>query len=142
MKIILSEVICVGKNISGIPEIYSAISIVFKKDADVIPIIEELNGIGIPNIAIRTPKIDPVVCLDIAIVKNESFWELNDALSKMFMYVDGNLHGLKEITQKYRGEIWIDMAFYQHGTYPALIISGQNMKKIHFLEANISIDPY
>ena len=83
-----------------------------------------------------------MVCLDIAIVKYEQFWELNDALTKMFLGVGDCLHPLKNIISKYQAETYIDIAFYHYGTYPALSIYGGNMEKIRFLEANISIDPF
>ena len=60
----------------------------------------------------------------------------------MFSRVDNYLNKIKEITKKYNGKICIDIAFYEYGTYPALLFSGENMKKIHYLEADISIDPY
>ena len=122
------------------PEIYAAISLVFNKTVDVTSVIDELKHLNLFEFKICEPKYEATTCLDIVIVQNEHFWELNDALTKMFSKVAGHLRELKQIATKYQGEVLIDIAIYQHGNYPAIVISGQNMKNIHFLEANISID--
>ena len=125
-----------------IPEIYCAITVLFDENMDVVPIVHSLRQIGISKVEIIKPQYDSVICLSIATVDNERFWYLDEALSKMFSQVGGCLSGLKEVVIKSRGEIRIDIAFYQYGTYPALEFSGDNMKKIRFLEADISIAPY
>lgn len=123
------------------PEIYAAISLSFGPSVDVGAIVNDLNKIGIYEIKVQRPKIDASLCVDIAIIHNEQFWELDDALTKMFLKVDQCLYELKRISTEYCGEIYIDIAFYQYGIYPTLVIHRNNMKKIHILEANLSIDP-
>ena len=91
------------------------------------------------EINVCKPKCESLVSLDIAIVKNERFWYLDDALTKMFSKIV-QIEQLKELVSKYKGTFCIDIAFYQNGTYPALEFIGDNMKKIRFLEADISID--
>ena len=125
-----------------IPEVHSAISFLFEKNADVDAITDALKGIGITDIRVRKPKNEPYVCFDFAIIHNEPFWELNDALTKMFSKVDGCLPQLKDILARHKGKSYIDIAFYQYGTYPSLEFYGENMKKICFLEADIGIDPF
>lgn len=124
------------------PEIYCAISVLFERDADIPSITDALSKIGIHDFKICIPKCDPVVCIDIAIIKYEPFWYLDEALTKMFRQVENSISDLKEIIKKFQGKVCIDVAFCKHGTYPALEFSGENMKKIHFLEADISIDPF
>ena len=126
----------------NIPEIYCAISISFGIDVDVLSIMGSLEHLGIENFEIHKPKCESLVCVDIAIIKNEPFWYLDEALTKMFLQVERSLPKIKEIIEKFHGEACIDIAFCQHGIYPALEFSGENMKKISFLEADISIDPY
>lgn len=125
-----------------IPEIYCAISLSFNKDIDTFSISNDLKKFGIQNIEIHKPKCEPIVCIDIAIIKNEPFWYLDEALTKMFLQVENRLTNIKEIIEKFHGKVCIDVAFYHYGTYPALKFSGENMKKIRYLEADISIDPY
>ena len=124
------------------PEMYAAISLIFAKDIDEMSVINELKNIGICDAKIRKPKYEDEVCVNIAAVQNKCFWELNDVLSEMFSKVEYCLGEIKDIAYKYRGDIYIDIAFCQHGTYPALVICGQNMKNICFLCAGISIDPF
>lgn len=124
-----------------IPEISCAISIVFEQDVEVDEIVSSLKEMGISEIDVCRPKCEPLVSLDIAIVKNERFWYLDDALTKMFSKINAIEH-LKEIVSEYGGAFCIDIVFYQYGTYPALEFIGDNMKKIRFLEADISIDAY
>ena len=124
------------------PEIYAAISLVFGIGINLPAVVSELDNICIHDIKIRKPKHEQATYIDVAIVQNERFWELNDALSMLFLKVENHLTELKNIATKYHADVYIDIAFYQHGNYPALIISGQNMKNIFQLEANISIDPF
>ena len=131
-----------NNGLGAVPEIYSAICISFNEDAAIDLIIEELNTAEIGMIKMRKPKFEASVVLELAIVYYERFWELDEALTKMFGQVAGRLEQLKNIANKYRGKMYIDIAFYQYGTYPALIFCGENMEKIRFLEADISIDPY
>ena len=130
------------EQINKIPQIYCAISVSFERNTDITSVSDSLNQIGIHNFEIHTPKCEPIVCLDIAIVKNEPLWYLDEALTKMFLQVENCLLDLKEIIKKFHGETCIDVAFYQYGTYPVLIFSGENMRKIRLLEADISIDPF
>lgn len=123
------------------PEIYCAISIIFERNVDVDEISSSLREIGISEIRVCRPKYESLISLDIAIVKNERFWYLDNALTKMFSKIN-RIEQLKEVVSGYEGTFCIDIAFYHYGTYPALEFVGDNMKKIRFLEADISIDAY
>lgn len=125
-----------------IPEIYCAISLLFEEDADTASITAALSKIGIHDFKISIPKCDPIVCIDIAVIKYEPFWYLDEASTKMFNQVESCISDLKRIIEEFHGRVCIDVAFCQFGTYPALEFSGENMKRIHYLEADISIDPY
>lgn len=125
-----------------IPEIYCAISIMLNPNADIDMLIKRLNQLGIKNIKIINPKCEETISLEIAIVRNEKLWYLDEALTKMFTQIDNCLIQLKNLVEIFEGKICIDIAFYQYGTYPALEFMGENMKKIRFLEADISIDAY
>ena len=125
-----------------IPEIYCAISIVLNENADANELIEKLNQLGIVDVEITTPKFESIISLEIAVVRNEKFWYLDEALTKMFNQIDNYLVQLKKLINDFEGKVCIDIAFYQYGTYPALEFMGDNMKKIRFLEADISIDAY
>lgn len=124
------------------PEIYCAIKADYDDYQNAEMAANELSAIGISGIKIHKPLYSPVFNFDIAIVNNEAFWELDEALTKMFSKVDIHLETIKKIAKKYNGKICIDIAFYEYGTYPTLLFSGENMKKIRYLEADISIDPY
>jgi len=123
------------------PEISCAISMLFDQDVEVDKIVASLKEMGISEVNVNRPKYELLVSLDIAIVKFERFWYLDDALTKMFSKIN-DIGRLKEIVTEYRGSFCIDIVFYQYGTYPALEFIGDNMKKIRFLEADISIDAY
>ena len=123
------------------PEIYCAISIIFEQSVNVDEIANSLRKMGISEINVCRPTCESLVSLDIAIVKNERFWHLDSALTKMFSKIV-RIEELKKLASKYKGSFCIDIAFYQHGTYPSLEFIGDNMKKIRFLEADISIDAY
>lgn len=83
---------------------------------------------GILEIKVHRPKYESLVSLDIAIIKNERFWYLDDALTKMFSKID-RIEQLKEVVSKYGETFRIDIAFYQYGTYPALEFIGDNIEK-------------
>lgn len=124
-----------------IPEIYCAISIYFEHTVDIDSFLFDLNRIGISDGKVCRPKCESSISVDIAIVKNEHFWYLDDALKKMFSKIC-DIKELKNVVKEYNGTFSIDIAFYQYDTAPALEFIGENMKKIHFLEADVSIDPY
>ena len=124
------------------PKISCAIVVRLDERINVSLVIHDLQKIGIHNVVTRKPRYDSSVCLSVVLVHNEEFWEINTALDKMFSKINSCLPQFKRIVKKYGGTVYIDVAFYQYGTYPALVFSGKNMEKIHYLEANISIDPY
>ncbi len=123
-----------------IPEIYCAISVIFNTNIDVESVLNELRYIGINNVKVCRPKYESVTYIDFAIIHYEKFWHLSDAITKMFLQIDNCIVQLKNIITKYGGETLIDIAFYQYGTHPSLVLSGENMKKIHYLDAHVSID--
>lgn len=125
-----------------VPEIFCALSILLNENSDISAFENDLLKAGIRCQKKSKPKCEPLFRLDLAIIHYERFWELDSALAKMFSTINWSLPQLKGIVNKYRGYIYIDIAFYQYGSYPALTISGDNMKKIRELEANISIDPF
>ena len=114
----------------------------YDKDEDAEMAVKEFTSMGVSDIEVVKPQCSSITKISIATVKNKRLWDIDDALTIMFSRVDNYLNTIKEITKKYNGKICIDIAFYEYGTYPALLFSGENMKKIHYLEADISIDPY
>lgn len=124
-----------------IPEIYCAISINFEYSIDIDRFLCDLNKIEILDIKVCRPKYESSIKVDIAIVKYEHFWYLDDALKKMFSKIK-DIKELKNVVKEYKGTFCIDIAYYQYDRAPALEFIGENMKKIHFLEADISIDSY
>lgn len=124
------------------PEIYSAMTFEYDKDEDAEMAVKEFTSMGVSDIEVVKPQCSSITKISIATVKNKRLWDIDEALTIMFSRVDNYLNTIKEITKKYNGKICIDIAFYEYGTYPALLFSGENMKKIHYLEADISIDPY
>ena len=123
------------------PEIYCALSIVFDQSINVDVVLSNLKEFVLSEIKIRRPKYETSVCLDVAIVNNERLWHLDEALTKVFAQIH-QIERMKEFVFEHGGTFYIDIAFYQYGTYPSLEFVGENMKKIRFLEADISIDAY
>ncbi len=121
------------------PEIYCSFDVTFENN-NFSRIVKDLKEIGISEIEIQ--ERPDWISMTFAVVNNEPFWDIDDALTKMFSQLHVSLDDLKQIVENYQGEIMIDIAFYHYGRYPALEFSGENMKKIHFLEANISVDAY
>lgn len=125
-----------------IPEIDCAIAVLVRNDVNVSQVQLELNSLGIHDVRVVYPKCDTSIILKFAAVKNELSWDVEQVLTKMFSSVDACLPELKGIIRKYEAEVYIDVAFYQYGSYPALVFEGKNMERIHYLKANISIDPF
>lgn len=132
------------ESIDKTPEISCACLINFPENIEVSPIIDSLKQIGITKMKINKPRYDSAVSISISICDDgyKSFWYLEDALTEMFSHIDSCLFDLCKIIKKFHGEVIIDIAFYQYGTYPALEFCGENMRKIRYLEADISIDAY
>lgn len=123
------------------PEIYCALSIVLNRDENIEIIIDEIHKLGILETKIIMPKFENIITIDIAIIQYEKSWYMDEILTKMFSKIDHCLIDLKRIIEKYHGIFCIDIAF-SHDIFPALEFSGENMSKIRFLEADISIDAY
>ena len=126
----------------SIPDIYLAISISLENENNLNIFIDKLAHIGIKDINIITPKYENLTYIEIATVKNDKNWYLDDALKKMFSQIDHCIIELKSLIDEYKGKVCIDIAFYHYDSFPALEFFGDNMKKIRFLEADISIDAY
>lgn len=126
----------------NVPEIYCALAAVFNNEADTAKIINELYAAEINCITVHQPKAEPTTIIEVAVVRAEKLWSIDEALSKLFLQIDKSLIELREIVQNNKGQILVDIAFYQYGTYPTLYFGGDNMTKIHLLGANISIDPF
>ena len=129
-------------NKDNIPEIYCSLAAVFSSEVNATQILDEFGSAGIDCFAVRKPKVEPTVIIEVAVVRAEKLWSIDEALSKLFSSIDKSLCEFKRIVMKHNGTSLIDIAFYQYGTYPSLFFQGENMKKIHFLSANISIDPF
>ena len=129
-------------SIDKTPEIFSSIVLCFDESLELETLKKSINHIGITEFKICRPKFEPKINIEIAIVNYESFWSLDDAISKMFSYVDNVLNELKETVKKLDGTFYINIAFFQFGTYPAIVLSRENIEKIAFLEASMGIDPY
>ena len=125
-----------------IPDMYLALSILLEDGNNLNIFIDKLAHIGVKDINIITPKYENLTYIEIAIVKNEKNWYLDDALKKMFSQIDHCIIELKSLIDEYKGKVCIDIAFYHYESFPALEFFGDNMKKIRFLEADISIDAY
>ena len=73
-------------------------------------------------------------------VDNVSSWEIDDLLTKLFLYCDIDL--LYDLISHYSAKVLIDISFHHYSRFPALVLEGRNMQIIHKLQADISIDPY
>ena len=124
------------------PEIQCEISIIFNNELNANRALQELGKCGINNIEKCKPIFDHTVSLSFASVKNEHFWEVSDALIKMFSLVRRKLSRIKRIAKEYKGEMHVGIVVYHYGTYTAIVIDGDNMKKISFLGSGISLDLY
>lgn len=123
------------------PLIYCCICIEIKTIYGIKNILCDFENLGIKNVLYKKTKKGDVYIFQIAVINYSSFWYLNEALKMMFEKIP-QLYKLKKMVKTLNGTIWIDIAYYHYKTHPALVISGINMKKIKFLDANISIDPY
>lgn len=123
------------------PEIYCALSIELENNVNFNRIVESLKMIGVHDTKVVIPKSEPLINLDFAIVDYEQFWYLDDALTKMFSKIH-DIKRLKTLVNECCGHFFVDIAFYQYGTYPALEFKGENMSKIRFLNADIIINAY
>lgn len=122
------------------PEIYCAISLSVDTSTNIAAIKKQLTELGIAEIEVRYPKCLPEILIEFAIVRYEHCWEVDHAISKMFFIVENHLSKIKEICAANNGNICIDIAIVEHGMYPALLFSQENLRKIHALDATISID--
>lgn len=124
-----------------IPEIYCALIVFCPCSVPAVDFDNQLDQLVGRHI-VPNKSCDNELSYTLAETGNVPSWNLADVLNQLFTLLDGKLNDLKQLVLKYGYSFYVDIAFYQHGTYPALYFSGEAMKKIIFLEADISIDPY
>lgn len=128
------------KNIA--PEIYSELVLEFPGNTDIAPILQKLSDIGVEVIKTTIPKCVYAVEITIAEVNYKACWDIDEILTETFSSVENTLASIKEIICQNRGKILVSLAIYTDGNYPGIVFEKENMEKIHFLGANISIDMY
>ncbi|MEA4870722.1 MAG: hypothetical protein VB062_08845 [Christensenella sp.] len=124
-----------------IPEIYCALAVIVPASA-LAPGFEDQLDQLIGHPVVPSKSFDDELSYTLVKTGNIPSWELNEVLKQMFGMLDGKLEGLKNLIRTYGYSFYVDIAFYQHGTYPALYFTGEAMKNIILLEADIGIDPY
>lgn len=73
-------------------------------------------------------------------VKSLHSWDVSDMLAALFAKCD--LRKISAALAEFNGNILIDLSFHHYEKYPSLLFSGEHMKTIHMLGADLSIDPY
>ncbi len=119
------------------PDLYGGVVLMFPKSV----LFSQITSLFGKDVKIRVYEgMSEMTYLTYTKVKKIYSWEVNDLLTALFQQCDFDLLLL---AQKQLGaKILIDIAFYHHHKYPALIFDGANMEIIHMLKADISIDPY
>lgn len=124
------------------PEIFCKI-VLYLKTAMVHEVLLQLNKLSIGSIK---SHLDPFnkefIYVSFAEVYYEQYWDIDDALTEMFSKVEPHFSHICSIIDNFKCHSLIDIAVCVYETFPALLFSGKNMKKIHSLNADISIDPY
>lgn len=85
------------------------------------------------------PKASEKWIVDAAVVDDE-YWNIDEALSKLFSLIDENKNQIRKLIIQHRGEVVIDIATYETDTYPALFFSRETVENICFFSASIGID--
>lgn len=123
-----------------IPVITCALSISFLDEVsakDFAIEVETLTG-SIPRT--YRPKINDVWIVEAAVIHNERFWHLNEALLKLFDSICTIKNQLNDAIKKHRGTVTMDIAVYETEGYPALYLSNKVVNDICFFSASIGID--
>lgn len=127
---------------NSVPQISCSVVIILDKRFDDELFIRRLKNLGIEEFTINRPKCLNSVEFSIAKIKNESSWELDYVLNKMFFKIENCIKELNDLIKQFDAEVYIDIVFYHFGTYPALIISEESINKIYYMNASVGIDPY
>ena len=118
------------------------LTLIFQEETHLSQALALLKESGVPVLWIGKPKSGSEVSVDVAEIKNKRCWHIEEALTELFAQVEGQLETIRSIAVRYGGTVFLDLAFDHFETYPSLVFSGENMKKIRALEADIGIDPY
>ncbi len=124
------------------PQFYCALKLFLNSEADAIALVDTLHYIGINDAKLCRPRFEPVFLVKCAIVDNERFWHMDEALSKMFFKIECHIAEIKKSMVNFNATAQIDIAFYQYGIFPSLELSRRHLQITHDLNAEISIDPY
>ncbi len=124
------------------PNVKCILSVLYDNEHCAETLIKKLSGLGFENLKIHKPKCENTFSVDLTSSTNEKVWDIDEAISESFSMIANNLDELKEIVSETRGKFFVDVVIEKYDTYPAMVFSGKNMKIIHFLEADISLDCY
>lgn len=124
------------------PKVKCTLCAIFDKEEFAKNFVSKLKNLRFDNLEIHKPKAVEEYSIDIACNKNEFVCDVDEALSETFFMVKDKLNELKIAIEETNGEFLIDLVIIKYETYPAMIFSGKNMKIIHFLNADISLDCY
>ena len=116
------------------PDLYGAVIIYFPVDTPVESVKEvlpECLGINAYNDFVEIVYRE---------VKSLYSWDVADLLTTLFAKCD--LENVRAAVEIFDGSVLIDISFRHKDRYPSLLFSGENMKVIHKLGADLSIDPY
>ena len=123
-----------------IPKLYCDISLCVRHE-NTASVSAQLDNMGL-QYSIVSPMYFDEDLLKIASVAPTELWYLDDALALLFQQIKNHVCQLKEMLHSLNVVAQLNIAFVQYGTYPALMITGENMRYIRELGADISIDPY
>ena len=117
-----------------LPRLYGAIVLIFPRENFCFTVLELLPGnVGCVEYA-------DFIEITYREVDNVFSWEIDDLLTRLFS--ECNVELLCDLISRYEVKVLVDVSFHHHSKFPALVFEGSNMRIIHKLQANISIDPY
>ena len=128
------------KKLHEVPEIYCALSVSYNSETSANKFAGEVSSIARGTPKIFSPKLGSSWIVEVAVVENERFWVLNEALAKLFAQIQTEKAQINSLIKKYGGDVTIDIAVYESQTYPAIFLSQEIVSEICFFNAQIGID--
>lgn len=117
-----------------IPNLYGAIVLIFPEETSKARIMDILHE-----------HIDYQTCensIEVIYREIKEFysWEVDELITALFDLC--NFDAINAARELLNARILLDISFVHYEKYPALVFSGNNMRQIHTIQAEISIDPY
>ncbi|MDE7182768.1 MAG: hypothetical protein K2O41_07095 [Clostridia bacterium] len=122
------------------PNVRCVLSVLYAEERCAEMLIKRLSVLGFENLKINKAISYNEFSINLSSNIKQDVWDIDEAISYSFSSVKDKLNELKAIVDETNGRFFVGIIIEKFDVYPTMLFSGENMKVIHFLNADISMD--